>query len=137
LYRAHAREIHWQIRTDRVSGQLTPTPIRICRPKLPQLRSLKLREATYAKTDSKSCAALSNLFEIRKGNHSGLFATWIGHELSTLGKSYVVAYAGSVVVDKVKNNNGASDFNAASEEFEDLMRQARSGSSDGEPWSAD
>lgn len=83
---------------------------------------------------------LSDLFEIRKGNHGGLFATWIGYELSTLGKSYVVAYAGwqgSVVVDKVKNNNGASDFNAASEESEDLMRQARGGSSDGEPWSAD
>jgi hypothetical protein len=34
---------------------------------------------------------LSDLFEIRKGNHSGLFATWMGHELSILGKSYVVA----------------------------------------------
>jgi chaperonin GroEL len=31
-------------------------------------------------------------------------------------------WEGSVVVDKIKNNKGAFGFNAASEEFEDLMK---------------
>jgi chaperonin GroEL len=68
--------------------------------------------------------ALSSLDNLRAGEDEKVGTNTVRKALEDPARWIAsnAGWEGSVVVDKIKNNKGSFGFNAATEEFEDLMK---------------